>query len=75
MKGNIIPRRFTRITAEQLTNTSGGKADDVWHIFKNDSGYLGLNKRTGIYYYIFPAHLRMPEQFKFIEIEKGDDNV
>lgn len=70
-KGNVIPRSFTRITAQQLTESSGGKPGDLWHVYRNDSGLLGLNKRTGKYYYMFLAHLRAPELFKFIEIEKG----
>ena len=72
-KRNVIPRNFTRIKAEQLTESSGGKPGDLWHIYRNYNGLLGLNKRTGIYYYIFPAHLRTPELFKFIEIEKETD--
>ena len=69
MKNNVIPRNFTRIIAQQLTESSGGRKGDIWHVFRNDSGLLGLNTTTGKYYYMFAANLRNQNYFTFLNVE------
>lgn len=68
MKSNRIPRNFNRITARQEAETNAGKPGDIWHITRNNSGYLGLNTNTGEYFYIFASHLRIKEQWTIQEI-------
>ena len=72
-KKNIIPRAFSRITGTMLIQTSCDKPGDVLHIFKNYSGYLALNTRTGKYAYAFPSMLRNAEIFKITEVLKNDN--
>ena len=52
--------------------TSESKIGDIFHVYKNDcgTGYLGLNKRTGKYFYIFLSMLRNNEIVEIQEIEK-----
>ena len=69
-KNNVIPRNFSRIVAKSLLTSSGGKAGDVWNIYKNDFGLLGLNKTTGKYFYMFPSHLRNKNFFEFLQVDK-----
>lgn len=57
-KSNRIPRKFDRITVKMNIETSQDKPGDVLHVYKNLSGYLALNTRTGLYAYIFAAMLR-----------------
>ena len=52
-----------------LIDTSCDKAGDILHIYKNDFGYLTLNKRTGNYAYIFASYLRNNDICKIIQIE------
>lgn len=66
---NRIPRKFNRIIVEMLIDTSCDKAGDILHIYKNDFGYLTLNKRTGNYAYIFASYLRNNDICKIIQIE------
>lgn len=66
--GNRIPRKFNRITGEMLIDTNMSKQGDTLHIFKNDSGYLALNLRTGKYAYMFVSMLRNNKVFKLIEV-------
>ena len=65
---NRIPRQFYRITGEMLIKTNLDQPGDVLHIFKNDSGYLALNTRTGKYAYMFAAMLRNANVIKITEI-------
>ena len=67
---NRIPRQFNRIVAKQLQETSGGKSGDIWHVYRNLNGLLGLNTRTGKYFYMFASHLRMREFYEFVSVEK-----
>ena len=67
---NVIPNKFSCIKAIQLSDTNAGKINDIWHIYKNDFGLLGLNKRTGKYFYIFRSHLRIKEQWQILNIER-----
>lgn len=68
---NIIPRNFKKIIARQETETSGGKPGDVWTITPNENGgnCHGVNQRTGAAFYVFKAHLRIPQLYTFISIE------
>lgn len=68
-KSNRIPRRFDRITVTMHTETSHDKPGDVLHVYKNNSGYLALNTRTGIYAYMFAAMLRNAEICTITSIE------
>lgn len=68
MKNNRIPRVFNCIVGKMLVETSASKPGDILHVFKNDSGYLALNTRTGKYAYIFVSMLRNKEVFELIEI-------
>lgn len=65
---NRIPRKFNRITGEMLIDTNVSQAGDVLHIYKNNSGYLALNTRTGKYAYVFAAMLRNAEIIRIIDI-------
>ena len=67
-KGNRVPRTFNLIVVRGLTDSSGGKAGDVWHVTKDDGGYHGLNTRTGVVYQMFVEHLRAREYFEFLEV-------
>lgn len=69
---NRIPRKFNRMIIKMKVETSGSKIGDIFHIYKNDcgTGYLGLNKRTGKYSYIFLSMLRNNEIVEIQEIEK-----
>lgn len=55
---NRIPHNFNRITCKMLIDTNMDQAGDVLHVYKNNSGYLALNTRTGKYAYVFAAMLR-----------------
>lgn len=44
------------------------KIGDIFHIYKNDFGYLALNLRTGKYAYMFGDFIRNAEIFELIEI-------
>lgn len=68
MKNNRIPRVFNCIVGKMLVETSASKPRDILHVFKNDSGYLALNTRTGKYAYVFVSMLRNKEVFELIEI-------
>lgn len=68
---NRIPRTFYRITGKMLIPTSCSKPGDIFHIFKNDSGYLGLNTRTGEYCYMFPVLIRDAAAFRILNIVGG----
>lgn len=65
---NRIPRNFNRIVGEMLIDTNMDKAGDKVHVFKNDSGYLVLNLRTGKYAHTFASILRDSCLFKILEI-------
>jgi len=69
---NVIPRTFNSITVEQVRETNGGKVGDVWQIVRNAFGELiGTNTRTDERYHFFASHLRMPEFYRFISVERG----
>ena len=65
---NRIPRKFNRITGEMLIDTNVSQAGDVLHIYKNNSGYLVLNTRTGKYAYVFAAMLRNADVIRITDI-------
>lgn len=69
MKRNVIPRNFKRMTARQMTGSSGGAAGDYWIIYR-DNGLHGVNLTTNKQYYIFADHLRVPELWQIVNIEK-----
>ena len=66
--GNRIPRKFNRITGEMLIDTNVSQAGDVLHIYKNNSGYLALNTRTGKYAYVFASMLRNADVIRITDI-------
>ena len=68
---NRIPRRFYRITGKMLISTACNEPGDIFHIFKNEFGYLGLNTRTGKYCYMFPALIRDAAAFQILNIVGG----
>ena len=68
-KGNVIPRKFNRITCKMLTGTNVNKPGDVFHVYRNDSGLCALNTATGKYFYISPSILRDPLLCEFLEVE------
>lgn len=68
MKKNVIPRKFNRITCKMLVATSGLKPGDIFHVYKNDFGYLALNTSTGKYCYCFPSMLRDSNVCQFLEV-------
>lgn len=65
---NVIPRKFNRLVFRQLSDGMAGNAGDVWHVFKNDFGYLGLNTKTGKYWRMFVGHLRIKELWELVEV-------
>jgi hypothetical protein len=65
---NRIPRKFNCIKAKILIDTNVSKANDELHIYKNDYGYLSLNKRTNEYSYMFVSMMRNDEIFEILEI-------
>lgn len=71
MMTNRIPRKFNRIVVKMKIETSESKVGDIFHVYKNDcgTGYLGLNKRTGKYCYIFPSMFRNSELVEIQDIE------
>lgn len=70
MKSNVIPRRFYKITVRVLCKTNTTAPGDIINIYRNDSGLIGLNTRTGNYSY-YPANfLRIAELCEFINVDK-----
>lgn len=67
-KKNIIPRKFNRITCKMLIETSASKVGDVFHVYKNECGYLALNIATRKYCYCFPSMLRDSNICQFLEV-------
>lgn len=67
---NVIPRQFLRIDGTMLIETNMDRPGDKLHVFKNDSGYLALNLRTGKFAYMFASMLRDANIFKLEAIEK-----
>ena len=71
MKNNVIPRKFNRIIAKQLKETSGGIPGNIWIVTKDIyNRYIGYNTATGKHWALFVSHLRMPEFFEFLAVEK-----
>lgn len=68
MKKNVIPRKFNRIICKMLVPTSESEIGDIFHIYKNDFGYLALNTSTGKYCYYFPSMLRDVNVCQFLEV-------
>ena len=70
-KKNVIPRKFAFMDAQALEDIGTNiKAGDIFHIYRNDCGLLGLNMRTGKYGYFFAAALRNGKLFKIRYVEK-----
>ena len=69
VKKNVIPRNVYKIVCEQLRPTNGGRAGDVWEVYKASDIYRALNTRTGEWWRMFPAHLRISEMYRFITVE------
>ena len=65
---NRIPHKFNQIIGKTLINTNVSQIGDIFHIYKNDYGYLALNIRTGKYAYMFSDFIRNAEIFELIEI-------
>ena len=65
---NRIPRKFNQIIGKTLINTNVSQIGDIFHIYKNDCGYLALNIRTGKYAYMLSDFIRNAEIFELIEI-------
>ena len=65
---NRIPRKFNQIIGKTLINTNVSQIGDIFHIYKNDCGYLALNIRTGKYAYMLSDFIRNAEIFEIIEI-------
>jgi len=70
MKNNVIPRSYNIITAEQLTESSGGRPGDIWKIKYTESGPIGTNTRTGKTYRTFINHLRNGNYYRVLDIER-----
>lgn len=68
MKKNVIPRKFSRIICKMLVETSESKIGDIFHIYRNDFGYLAFNTNTGKYCYCFPSMLRNSDVCQFLEV-------
>ena len=68
MKKTVIPRKFNGIICKMLVSTSESKIGDIFHIYKNDFGYLAFNTNTGKYFYCFPSMLRDVNICKFLEV-------
>lgn len=67
---NAIPRKFYYIIGKLLIDTSIGNAGDNLHIYKNQIGYLALNKATGECKYFPAGMLRDKQTFKILDIDK-----
>ena len=69
---NIIPRNATRIVAEQIGKMSAGQPGHIWEVFKENDSWHGvdLTANDGKRYWMFAAHLRMKDLYRFIEVEK-----
>lgn len=65
---NKIPRSFHFIKGRMKVDTNMDKAGDVLHITRNFSGLCALNVRTGKFAYVFPAMIRNPAYFEFLEV-------
>ena len=68
---NIIPRNAKRIIAEQLLTMSAGQPGHIWEVFKEDGSWHGvdLTAGDGKRYWMFPAHLRIKELYRFVKVE------
>lgn len=66
---NRIPRKFNRIVGRILINTNMTKANDILHVYKNDSDLLLLNTRTQKRATCFISMLRNNEIFELISVE------
>jgi len=66
---NKIPRKFNYLTGKMLIDTNVSKANDVFHIRKEENGYLAFNTRTQQYADIFISMLRNGEVFELISVE------
>lgn len=70
-KKNVIPRKFAFMNVQALEDIGTNiKAGDIFHIYQNDCGLLGLNMRTGKYRYFLVSALRNGNLFKIRRIEK-----
>lgn len=60
---NHIPRNFTMICATCICETSAGKPSK-WFIWRDYSGYHGINHNSGKIYSMFPSHIRDPHIYR-----------
>ena len=62
---NVIPRNAKRIIMEHL------HSGHIWEVFKEDGSWHGvdLTAGDGKRYWMFPAHLRIKELYRFIKVE------
>ena len=67
---NIIPRNAKRNIVEQLLQMSAGQPGHIWEVFKENDSWHGvdLTAGDGQRYWMFPAHLRVKELYRFIEV-------
>lgn len=71
-KGNVIPRKFTRIYAKTWRAGQGIECGDDVEIYRDeiDNGLRMLHPRTGNTFYAFGSHLREKELFEFVKVVK-----
>ena len=69
-KGNVIPRKFTRIYAKAWCAGQGIEYGDDVEIYRDeiDNGLRILHPRTGNTFYAFGSHLREKELFEFVKV-------
>ena len=69
-KGNVIPRKFTRIYAKIWHAGQGMECGDDVEIYRDEiNNHLTmLHPKTGKTFYAFGSHLRQKELFEFVKI-------
>lgn len=68
---NKIPRTFYNITGKMLIATDYNQPGDVFHVYKNAFGYIGMNARTGKYIYIPASLIRDASAFQVLHVSGG----
>lgn len=68
---NRIPRTFYNITGKMLIATDYNQPGDVFHVYKNTFGYIGMNARTGKYIYIPASLIRDASAFQVLHVSGG----
>lgn len=72
-KKNVIPRKFSFMNVQALENIGETiKIGDIFHVYRNAYGLLGLNMRTGKYGYFIASVLRNGNLFKIRYVEKEE---